>query len=167
MDEQQLRLNFLAEAEDCLNQAESVLLHLTQLQTQQGDIKEQLDLALRAIHSIKGGAGMMGFSTLSKAAHRLEDFLKIVRLHYHSTPTSTQVESLLLASIDGLRMMVELHSQGKEIEESWLKKTLEPIFEQLRQNLGELTPEDEQRLLAEKIKPQRRYYSFAKGLNQL
>lgn len=163
MDEQQLRLNFLAEAEDCLNQAESVLLHLTQLQTQQGDIKEQLDLALRAIHSIKGGAGMMGFSTLSKAAHRLEDFLKIVRLHYHSTPTSTQVESLLLASIDGLRMMVELHSQGKEIEESWLKKTLEPIFEQLRQNLGELTPEDEQRLLAEKNQTSEALLLFCEG----
>ncbi|MCS7147287.1 MAG: response regulator [Geminocystis sp.] len=163
MDEQQLRLNFLAEAEDCLNQAESVLLHLSQLQTQQGDIKEQLDLALRAIHSIKGGAGMMGFATLSKASHRLEDFLKLVRLHHHSTPVSTEVESLLLACIDGLRLMVELHYQGKEIEDIWLKQTLEPIFEQLRQNLGEITPEDEQRLLAEKNQTSEALLLFCEG----
>jgi len=36
----------------------------------------QMDAVLRAAHSIKGGAAMMGFQTLSHLAHRFEDFSK-------------------------------------------------------------------------------------------
>jgi len=35
-----------------------------------------MDAVLRAAHSIKGGAAMMGFQTLSHLAHRFEDFSK-------------------------------------------------------------------------------------------
>jgi len=36
-----------------------------------------MDAVLRAAHSIKGGAAMMGFQTLSHLAHRFEDFFSI------------------------------------------------------------------------------------------
>ena len=93
--EQQIRINFLDEAEDCFDTIESVLLGLA---SNIAD-PQQLDLALRAAHSVKGGAGMMGFMNLSKIAHDLEDFFKILRVRYHSTQISTEVETLLLSSL--------------------------------------------------------------------
>ena len=49
--EQQVRLNFLDEAEDYLDRIESVLLNLSQT----GADPQAMDLALRAAHSLKGG----------------------------------------------------------------------------------------------------------------
>ncbi|PSO90068.1 MAG: hypothetical protein BRC43_03305 [Cyanobacteria bacterium QS_3_48_167] len=34
---------------------------------------------MRAAHSIKGGAVMMGFQTLTHLAHRLEDSFKVLK----------------------------------------------------------------------------------------
>ena len=78
--EQQIRLNFLDEAEEYFDNMETNLLGLADTVV---DI-QKIDIILRAAHSIKGGAAMMGFGNLSKIAHRLEDFLKILRVRYAS-----------------------------------------------------------------------------------
>ncbi len=139
MDQQQIRFNFLDEAQDCLHRVESVLLELSSTIAE----PEKLDLALRATHSVKGGAGMMGFFPLSNVAHRLEDFFKILRLRHHSTQISTEVESLLLLGVDSMGNIIELHRQGKDVEDTWLKDHVDPIFEQLGQLLGKLRAGDE------------------------
>lgn len=139
MDQQQIRFNFLDEAQDCLHQVESVLLELSSTIAE----PEKLDLALRATHSVKGGAGMMGFLPLSNVAHRLEDFFKILRLRHHSTQISTEVESLLLRGVDSMGNIIELHRQGTDVEDTWLKDHVDPIFEQLDQHLGKLRAGDE------------------------
>lgn len=143
--EQQVRINFLDEAEVCFDCIESVLLGLASSVAD----PQQLDLALRSAHSIKGGAGMMGFTALSRVAHRLEDFFKILRVRYHSTQISTEVETLLLQGVDSLRQVSELHRHGMVIEDSWLVKNTNPIFEQLCQHLGDLQDEDENILFAQ------------------
>lgn len=140
--EQQIRLNFLDEAQSYLDQVESILLGLNPDQAE----PQQLDLALRCAHSLKGGAGMMGFLTMSQVAHRLEDFLKILRLRYHSGPITTEVETLLLKGVDGLRHIVKLHHQGTEVEESFLNEQIYPVFENLRHHLGDLEDDEENAL---------------------
>jgi chemosensory pili system protein ChpA (sensor histidine kinase/response regulator) len=140
--EQQIRINFLDEAEDCFDRIESVLLGLADKVAE----PQQLDLALRAAHSVKGGAGMMGFTPLNQIAHRLEDFLKILRVRYHSTQISPEVEILLLKGVDSLRQVSDFHRQGTEIDDSWLSHQISPIFEQLRQKLGDLQDRDEDTL---------------------
>ena len=90
--EQQIRLNFLDEAEEYFDKMESNLLGLANTEIN----PQQVDLVLRAAHSIKGGAGMMGFSILSQVAHSLEDFLKILRVRYTSSLIASEVETLLL-----------------------------------------------------------------------
>jgi two-component system, chemotaxis family, sensor histidine kinase and response regulator PixL len=143
--QQQVRINFLDEAEDCFDRIESVLLGLSATVAN----PQQLDLALRAAHSVKGGAGMMGFLPLSRIAHHLEDFFKILRVRYHSTQIDMEVETLLLQGVDSLRQVSDLHRQGTTIEDAWLIKNINPIFDRLRQHLGELQDEDENILFAQ------------------
>lgn len=141
--EQQIRINFLDEAEDCFDAIESVLIGLSSgvLET------EELDKALRAAHSVKGGAGMMGFMPLSEVAHSLEDYFKILRVRYQSTKIDTEVETLLLQGLDNLRFVSQLHRQGTEIDDSWLNTNVHDVFARLNEILGELQEEDEKQLL--------------------
>ena len=143
--EQQVRINFLDEAEDCFDRIESVLIGLAATVAD----PQQLDLALRSAHSVKGGAGMMGFSALAQVAHRLEDFFKILRVRYHSTQISTEVETLLLQGVDSLRQVSALHRQDTVIDESWLGHHIHPIFDQLHQHLGDLQEDDEDALFSQ------------------
>jgi len=140
--EQQIRLNFLDEAQSYLDQLESILLGLNTDKTD----PQELDLALRAAHSLKGGAGMMGFLSMSHVAHRLEDFWKILRLRYHSASITTEIQTLLLRGVDGLRHIVKLHHQGMDVQESFLQEQIYPVFEHLRQHLGELADDEENTL---------------------
>ena len=143
--EQQIRLNFLDEAEEYLDQMESNLLGLadTVIDTQ------KVDIVLRAAHSIKGGAAMMGFNLLSQVAHRLEDFFKILRVRYASVQIETEVETLLLESVDCLRHISDRNRLGEEIPELEIQELTQPIFAVLQQHLGDLEAEDENALLAQ------------------
>lgn len=143
--EQQVRLNFLEEVVDYFDQIETVALKLT---TAELDTAE-LDRAMRAAHSIKGGAGMMGFVTLSQIAHRLEDFFKILRLRGASLDIDAQLESLFLEGVDALRLVARHNRQGGDLDASFMEAQIQPIFAQLRAHLGDLRPEDEERLLAQ------------------
>jgi two-component system, chemotaxis family, sensor histidine kinase and response regulator PixL len=144
-NDRQIPLKFLDEAADCCDRIESTVLGLAHKIPNPQD----LDQALRAAHSIKGGAGMMGFMPLSQVAHRLEDFFKILRVRYHSKSIDTEVETLLLQGVDFLRQVGEFHRQDQQIEEVWLTTQSRSIFDQLRQHLGDLRPEDEDALLSQ------------------
>jgi two-component system, chemotaxis family, sensor histidine kinase and response regulator PixL len=143
--EQQVRLDFLEEAEEYFNSLESLLMELDS----QGAEPSLLDSAMRAAHSLKGGAAMMQFVPLSKIAHRLEDFLKILRVRKDNSLVDREVTTLLLQSVDCLREVRKLHQQQVDIDETWFAEHTEPVFERLRARLGDLQEEDEDRLLAE------------------
>ena len=143
--EKQIRLNFLDEAQECFDLIESNLVGLADSAID----AQQVDLMLRSAHSVKGGAGMMEFPILSRVAHRLEDFFKILRVRYASSSIDSEIETLLLKSVDCLRQVSNLHRQGDKIEDSWLTEHVDPIFEGLRQHLGDLQDADENALLAQ------------------
>ncbi|WP_299485718.1 hybrid sensor histidine kinase/response regulator [Acaryochloris sp. IP29b_bin.137] len=142
--EQQIQFKFLEEAEDCYDRIERVLLGLATRVAE----PEQLDDALRASHSVKGGAAMMGLMDLSQVAHRLEDFFKILRVHYASKTLETEVETLLLQGLDSLRQVGDRYKQGADINADWLAAHITPVFDQLQIHLGEVTDEDENALLS-------------------
>ncbi|MGL5836085.1 MAG: hybrid sensor histidine kinase/response regulator, partial [Waterburya sp.] len=151
--EQQIRLNFLDEAEEYFDRMESNLLGLADTVID----PQQIDIVLRAAHSIKGGGAMMGFNVLSRVAHRLEDFFKILRVRYTSKQITTEVETLLLQGVDCLRQIAVLNRQELEFAQAevsdnsinTLDDRTQPIFEQLRQHLGELEAADENALLSQ------------------
>ena len=151
--EQQIRLNFLDEAEEYFDLMESNLLGLANTPIE----PQKVDLILRSAHSIKGGAGMMSFNHLSQVAHRLEDFLKILRVRYVGETIEVEVETSLLQSVDYLRTLANLERQqlsevnpvAKNKQQEAIRDRLEPILAQLRSHLGDLEAGDENALLSQ------------------
>ncbi|MEM8603425.1 MAG: Hpt domain-containing protein, partial [Cyanobacteria bacterium P01_H01_bin.121] len=143
--EQQVRLNFLEEVEDYFDRIEGFVLTLAQAELE----TEKLDAALRAAHSVKGGAAMMSFPKLSQVAHYLEDFFKILRVRGADVELNAEVESLFLRGVDALRLVTRLNRQGQLVDDTLMQTEVQPTFAQLRSRLGELRPEDEERLLAQ------------------
>ncbi|MEM6610809.1 MAG: hybrid sensor histidine kinase/response regulator [Cyanobacteria bacterium P01_C01_bin.72] len=143
--DQQVRLDFLSEADKYFNSLESLLMDLDA----QGAESSLLDTAMRSAHSLKGGAAMMRYSALGKIAHRLEDFLKILRVRKDNNLVDKEVTNLLLQGVDCMRIARDLHQQQDVIDESWLTQNANPVFEGLRSKLGDLKEEDEDLLLAE------------------
>ncbi len=141
----EIQMQFLEEASDYLNTIEGVLL---EIDTSNRIDLEKINAALRAAHSIKGGAAMMGFRSLSDLAHRLEDSFKVLKTRKSSLEVDTQLQSLLLSGVDWLRQIVELHSEGHELEEQWLASFCYPVFDELHERLGDPTPEDASSMLS-------------------
>ncbi len=141
--EQQARLTFLSEAETYFSEIETVLLGLKIAD----DRASQIDIAMRAAHSVKGTAGMMGFDVLAQVAHNLEDSFKILRAR--QLAVDTHLETLLLQGVDCLRTARQHYHDQQPIAPHWLTNHADPIFVQLKKRLGDLTPEDEARLLSE------------------
>ncbi|BAQ61590.1 signal transduction histidine kinase CheA [Geminocystis sp. NIES-3708] len=142
--ETQIKFNFLEEAQGYLDQIESVLLTLN------SDTCDPfgLDLVLRSAHSLKGGAGMMGFSYLSQVSHRIEDFFKILKVKNDPLLFTSEVESLLLKGVDALRDIVTFYRQETPIDNDFIENQINPIFKNLRQYLGDLEEDDENALFA-------------------
>ncbi len=143
--ELEIQMQFLEEATDYLNTLEEVLLEINATNRIELD---KINAALRAAHSIKGGAGMMGFRALSDLAHRLEDSFKVLRTRKNSLEIDTQLQSLLLSGVDWLRQIVELLSEGNVVEDNWLATFCYPVFDELHDRLGDPTPEDASTILS-------------------
>ncbi|BAY77535.1 CheA signal transduction histidine kinase [Nostoc linckia NIES-25] len=143
--ELEIQMQFLEEATDYLNTLEGVLL---EIDTSNRIDLDKINAALRAAHSIKGGAGMMGFKSLSDLSHRLEDSFKVLKTRKNSLEIDTQLQSLLLSGVDWLRQIVDLLAQGNLVEEQWLATFCYPIFDELHERLGDPSPEDATTMLS-------------------
>jgi len=94
-----------------------------------------MDAIFRSAHSLKGGAGMMGFTTLSHGAHRLEDLFKVLKAGQQKS-FDGDTERLLLQSVDQLRLLVNLHKQDRQVPENWAAINLEPLVTVLEERIG-------------------------------
>jgi chemosensory pili system protein ChpA (sensor histidine kinase/response regulator) len=149
--ELEIRLQFLDEAQEYLETLGTHLMGLTQT-FEASTINE----ALRAAHSIKGGAALMGFQLLSDFAHRLEDSLKVLKVQRGKVEVDASLEQLLLAAVDCLSQVMvgqrQCLSQGtphqSPIDERWVEQHAHPIFEQLHDRLGDPVDEDAYSMLS-------------------
>ncbi|BAZ17860.1 CheA signal transduction histidine kinase [Calothrix sp. NIES-4071] len=142
--EHEIQMQFLEEATDYLNTLEGVLL---EIDSNRIDI-DKINAALRAAHSIKGGAGMMGFRVLSDLAHRIEDSFKVLKTKRNSVSVDTELQSLLLTGVDWLRQIVDLHSQNSNLDSEWLATFCYPVFDELHERLGDPNEEDASTILS-------------------
>ncbi len=141
--ELEVRLQFLEEAQEYLDTLEAVVLGLSAT----GVDPKKMDGALRAAHSIKGGAALMQFQLLSHTAHRLEDCFKI--LQARRPQVGEDLENLLLSALDSIRQIIELSREGTDPEEAAMAQPASSLFDQLQDILGELQPEDETTLASQ------------------
>ncbi|NJO51847.1 MAG: hybrid sensor histidine kinase/response regulator, partial [Leptolyngbyaceae cyanobacterium RM2_2_4] len=136
--ELEIQLQFLDEALEYLGTLEDALLGLANGRIDTGKI----NAALRAAHSVKGGAGMMGFHTLSQLAHRLEDSFKVLKMQKASLEIDGDLEGLLLSAVDCLRHVIGCDRHNVSLDPRWLDYHANPIFDQLYERLGDPQAED-------------------------
>lgn len=133
---QQILGYFIEEAKEHLDTIEKGLLDL---QAVMGD-PERVNELFRAAHSVKGGAAMLGFGSIQKTSHRLEDSFKILK--EYPVSVDQRLESLFLKSFDTLRELIERLQDPyglREEEADQLVQAAEPNFEELQTYLNTLT----------------------------
>jgi two-component system chemotaxis sensor kinase CheA len=120
-DLEMVRLVFRAEAAELLASLERDFLAL------EGSGPGGVASVLRSIHTLKGNALLMGFPEASEVAHTVEDLL--ARISQRALPVTSAVVTLLLQSVDALRLQIGLTpaEAGRE----------RPDVEELRRRLKE------------------------------
>ncbi|TRV06733.1 MAG: histidine kinase [Microcystis wesenbergii Mw_MB_S_20031200_S109] len=126
---------FIEEAKEHLQILEQGILDLGNLVNDTEKINEMF----RAAHSIKGGAAILGYSSIQKTAHRLEDAFKILK--ENPLQVDQKLESLFLKGYDLLKILInKLQSPlGLQAEEAnAIVKKGEPTFAELQAHLNYL-----------------------------
>jgi two-component system chemotaxis sensor kinase CheA len=99
--------SFLAESEEGLSQMEQGVLELES----RPDDSELIQTIFRVVHTMKGNAGILELQSLLAFAHTLEDLLHAIR--ERGVEVTSEITTLLLASIDVLREMTAAAGAGK------------------------------------------------------
>ncbi len=147
--EQQQRIMgyFIEEAKDHLDTIERGLLNL------QSTIEdsEMVNEVFRAAHSVKGGAAMLGLTSIQRTAHRLEDYFKVLR-ECQSIRVDQKIETLFFRIFDTLQALLD-QLQGPfgltDDKSSEIMSDVEPVFGLINEHLAVLvakagaTPPDE------------------------
>lgn len=130
---------FIEEAQEHLETLEKGILELSSAINDEETINE----LFRAAHSVKGGAAMLGFTSIQKSAHRLEDAFKILR--DQPVAVDQTLESLFLKGYDTLQDLLE-RLQGpfglQEEEGDEIMREAEPHFKELLDYLQQLSGGD-------------------------
>ena len=126
---------FIEEAKEHLDTLEKGLLGLRSAEKD----PESLNEMFRAAHSVKGGAAMLGFSSIQKTAHRLEDSFKVLK--EHDVNVDQRLETLFLHGYDTLKDLIEqlqgpFGLRGEEAEKR--VQASEPTFVELQNYLNQV-----------------------------
>lgn len=113
---------FLEETQENLDVLEEGFIELEK----SPDNQEWIDAVFRAMHTIKGGAGLMGFEVISEVAHHLENVLDDVR--GGATSYSDVMATVMLRGYDILKQMVE---QG-DLEGVLVQEDIQLLVEQIK-----------------------------------
>jgi two-component system chemotaxis sensor kinase CheA len=124
LDDPELIQDFVIESQEHLADVESQLLSLE-------EVEGSIDLPLvnkvfRAIHSLKGAAGFLGFKTLETLAHRGEEVLD--RLRNETIRPTKEVINTLLKATDRLKTLVDSIQVSNEQDVSENVKALEQLM---------------------------------------
>lgn len=137
MDErqQQIMVYFIEEAKEHLDTLENGLLDLDE--TMQDP--ETLQELFRAAHSVKGGAAMLGFSSIQKTSHRLEDAFKILK--ENPIEANQKLETLFLKGFDTLRELLNRLASPEGLSDEDANRILQesdPAFVDLEKYLQQM-----------------------------
>jgi chemotaxis protein histidine kinase CheA len=126
---------FIEEAKEHLETLEQGLMDLNAVVRD----PERINEMFRAAHSIKGGSAMLGYNSIQKIAHRLEDCFKILK--DHEVPVDQKLEHLFFKGYDALNdLLAKLESPfGLQDEEGEkITTAAEPDFDDLQNYLHTL-----------------------------
>ncbi|MEZ0328238.1 MAG: chemotaxis protein CheA [Dissulfuribacterales bacterium] len=154
VDKEMLK-EFVAEVEDNLHELENNLLVLEHDSAN----RSLLDACFRNMHTIKGSSGYMGFTSMAKLAHAMEDMFDRVRRG--DATIAEPGMALVFQGVDALKTLLnELEAQGEEMTDfSGLNARFEEfgrqpaILETAAQSLPDVDVEGTETMQAVKQKP--------------
>ena len=101
----QFQKKFLEEATDIINELEDALLLLEKNPTE----KEIIERVFRAMHTLKGGGSMFGFTVVSGFTHHFETLFDMVRTGKRSI--TKELLDLTLESVDHIKVLLDENDQ--------------------------------------------------------
>ena len=114
---------FVEEVEEIIEDLEEGILLLEE----QPNKRSLIDRIFRAMHTIKGGAGMVMETELAEYAHHFENLLDKAR--NGEIVCTPEMASLLLGSIDGFRSFLSKIREGGDVDQELIDQTLEQLRE--------------------------------------
>ncbi len=117
-------IDFIEEAKEHLESLEDDLLALETMPTESN--KDLLGKIFRAIHSVKGGAGFLGFTNINNLSHNLETVLSMMR-DDKIKPNQDNVD-VLLTGVDSLNIMIDDISDSDNLEISNILNDLKAVI---------------------------------------
>mgnify|MGYP000126745001 CR=1 FL=1 len=106
---------FISEAEEYLEQVSDSIL---KLEKDMNDI-EAINSIFRGMHTIKGMAASMGYSSITKISHSIEDVMDLIRSE--KLQVSSELVDLLLKGTDYIQSLVHKSQIDENIIKSFLK----------------------------------------------
>src|SRR3990172_4142833 len=122
---QELIKEFIAETEEILEGLDQCFI---KLEAAPGDLV-LINEIFRAVHSIKGSAGFLGFNRLVEVAHQAENILnKLRQKEMQATPEAIDI---ILESIDVLKTLLKevKESSGELVDIAPVKRKLSLLLE--------------------------------------
>lgn len=124
----ELRLGFLEELPERLDDIESLVLNLEQDQASSNNAHPVYDELYRHIHSLKGSAGTHGIPVISLISHQFEDVLTDIGTGLKTTPIFIDI---FLTYVDLIRSATTLaHDENADFKP--IKSELEAIRKKLK-----------------------------------
>ena len=106
--EEEMLKEFLLETKELIEKLENDFVELESSPTD----SDLLNEIFRSVHTIKGGAGMMGNENLQTVAHRMEDILN--KLRKGESIITSDITDPLLAGLDVLKQLTDSLEEGDE-----------------------------------------------------
>lgn len=107
--EEEMLKEFLLETKELIEKLENDFVELESSPTD-SDLFNEI---FRSVHTIKGGAGMMGNENLQTVAHRMEDILN--KLRKGESTISANITDPLLAGLDVLKQLTDSLEEGDDL----------------------------------------------------
>lgn len=141
---------FIEEATDNLNDLEDALL-LIENDTQN---KELIERIFRAMHSLKGGGAMFGFSQLSEFTHNLENIYDLVRSG--KQPVTRELLDITLASVDHMKVLLT----NENLETIEIKSHHQKLTEQIKLIISNEPIKENKALIADNVPSEKNIKTF-------
>ncbi len=126
---------FIEEAKEHLETIEQAMSDLSSVIEE----PERINELFRAAHSVKGGAAMLGFTSVQKTAHKLEDAFKILK--ENNINVDSKLEGLFFKGYDTLQDLIDRLQRPFGLPDDEAEQILQeaqPTFNQLQAHLDVL-----------------------------
>jgi len=139
---------FLEDMDDQLSIMESTLLDISEISLDDVD-KEMVNNLFRAMHTMKGNAGIFGYELIVNFAHKAEHLLDLIR--NDKLPLTEELVELFLQVKDHSKTLVEVCTQNEDLDPDNKEKHEYLLSELLKHLNTKIEPKEPVPIKEEKI----------------